>query len=1274
MVNKRLGTLFLLTVVVGLFANTNPTPSSHTSSPRPQSPSKVAPHFQNGSVSDVICDKEGDPWCTHCAGICPASELVETIESFYDLSSSNGAGTCSKQSALHATQQMDDLRTHWGVPECARKALQFVVALIPDPTHTHLSMFFDRQIDAIEEAVQEEGFLFDRAWLPWDARSPRESTDIKNQLLQQKYAKARERFPGLMIFRKAAPVDDEDFHNSLFVFVVGETPTGGINKTQFDNALSAILAIRQRRNSAPELEELRVLGPTFSGSLYSLMAELKKNSTRFLKIVVHSGTTSSWETIAWFQNYCCRPLNLEFMTFHESDCYILTRFLQFVRSEQYSSQRVAVLSEDETAYGNQLESTDAQSVRAGRCTSQTLSNSPPSSSVASPCDGSGDVLHLYFPREISQLRSAYQRDLKENTTPDSVGTRPPRSTLRSNLDDSGSDDDSVPTYSALQTPLSQESVLMGIVSHLRKNHIQFIVIQATNPLDTLFLSRYLRIAFPDARIVTVGADLLFQREVDDTRFQGILAVDSYSLIPGLVDESSATLSPSRLRRERVFPFSYSVGTYNSMLSLLSKTLDRTQSGAGTDGNGKCERGRPRHADVNYPPDLPEAPFAQYAWPRLAGKPLGQNPHSPPLWLTVIGRDGYWPVAILDSQPFLYEKPNLASNIHATKSTAQNSNIPSLHHLPFPWKILCSITIAIIVAYLTLILSGNIASPSETIACFANVKGPARNYILFVVDVILLILLLLLLWPAVRQTESGGDAYWNWLLGVTLLSLIVMGRGDLKRRGADRKARAFVITSIILIGIGLLLFAERDEPYLNLLVYRYIHITSGVSPLVPLFLLTCSVLWWAWYSLNGLGLLDQRRPRLPKRSHLGLTREDIVGVTISKMRLGGVSREANANLTTIMQPANSDLRIILPPMIVAIFCWLLFANSHPVQSLEGKWFDVAYSLMLLAVVFVLLCTVGRLLVTWMEFHLLLLALDRLPLRRGFKRLKGFAWKPIWRLGGMGMWDFFRLISRELETLNRFHNIGLDDRNLELAFEKLMQARKEMKDQYVADLNQRRTPVSWTQATRLRIQRYFALVIGKRISGIPRHVRLFFKLQKEFAATCGAALNYLSLKWDSEKTVAPSEPLHPSRERQINVGPQESPQIQLAEQFVCLAYLTFILSVLLRIRTLVMTVAGMYVFILLSFGSYPFEPKATFHVLMVLLLISSASIVGFVFAQMHQDATLSRITDTTPGELGIDFWIRLASFLAVPLLSLLSVQFPAITNFLFSWMQPALQAFR
>jgi len=35
------------------------------------------------------------------------------------------------------------------------------------------------------------------------------------------------------------------------------------------------------------------------------------------------------------------------------------------------------------------------------------------------------------------------------------------------------------------------------------------------------------------------------------------------------------------------------------------------------------------------------------------------------------------------------------------------------------------------------------------------------------------------------------------------------------------------------------------------------------------------------------------------------------------------------------------------------------------------------------------------------------------------------------------------------------------------------------------------------------------------------------------------------------------------------------------------------------------------------------------------------------------------------------VRLGMFVIVPLLSLLSVQFPEVSNFLFSWLQPALQ---
>src|SRR5512140_1299969 len=111
---------------------------------------------------------------------------------------------------------------------------------------------------------------------------------------------------------------------------------------------------------------------------------------------------------------------------------------------------------------------------------------------------------------------------------------------------------------------------------------------------------------------------------------------------------------------------------------------------------------------------------------------------------------------------------------------------------------------------------------------------------------------------------------------------------------------------------------------------------------------------------------------------------------------------------------------------------------------------------------------------------------------------------------------------------------------------------------------------------------------------------------------------------------------------------------------MVYLNFMLVVLTRIRTLVMCAAGTYVLLVLSFISYPFDPRPSFQTMMVVLLFIVTGLVGLVFAKMHQDTILSYITDTTPGELGSDFWFRIASFAAVPVLSLLAVQFPAINN--------------
>jgi hypothetical protein len=72
----------------------------------------------------------------------------------------------------------------------------------------------------------------------------------------------------------------------------------------------------------------------------------------------------------------------------------------------------------------------------------------------------------------------------------------------------------------------------------------------------------------------------------------------------------------------------------------------------------------------------------------------------------------------------------------------------------------------------------------------------------------------------------------------------------------------------------------------------------------------------------------------------------------------------------------------------------------------------------------------------------------------------------------------------------------------------------------------------------------------------------------------------------------------------------------------------------------------------------------------LAIISAGFI-MLFAQMHRNAILSRITDTTPNELGWEFYLRIITFGGIPVLTWLAYQFPQIGGSLYRILQPGLQ---
>jgi hypothetical protein len=134
------------------------------------------------------------------------------------------------------------------------------------------------------------------------------------------------------------------------------------------------------------------------------------------------------------------------------------------------------------------------------------------------------------------------------------------------------------------------------------------------------------------------------------------------------------------------------------------------------------------------------------------------------------------------------------------------------------------------------------------------------------------------------------------------------------------------------------------------------------------------------------------------------------------------------------------------------------------------------------------------------------------------------------------------------------------------------------------------------------------------------------------------------------------------------------VQAAEEFFVLPYVAFIQNILGRIRTIALGSLWLFLAATFAVASYPFQPLDMLGGMFLTVFLIFGGVSALVYAQMSRDATLSHITDTPPGALGWDFWARLATFGAGPLIGLLSTLFPSLTDFVFSWLQPSTQALK
>ena len=1230
-----------------------------------------------------------------------ASELEDTIQAYFGVPQEIPASLTTVKKPSDPRQLIDTL-LHWNVPERERRGLRFLIALLADPVHTQLGLPFDREIEAIQQAAQEQNYDFDRATMPWDSSEHRESTDFSKREQEAAEKAEREAFPGLMIFRPSVEPTNAGQTSTLFVFVVGESPTGGVNKKQFARALDIICAIKDdcKQSEDPKTkssslnasaillakpaappEPLMILGPSASGSLYSLQKNLDLNRKLIgnRRVYVFSGTQRASAPRSWFQ--LNKSQNVRFVPFQDGENRVIDHFVQFAASRGYDPGDIAVLSEDETAYGRAVSPPPRLPSHLKEEAGSSCSDYE--NQQASSRSNTQAGVTILFPRGISQFRAAYQKQIAQTGQPQgsSDALHP---ILPLDLAANGSNDDSVASYATTQSPLSQEAVMLGIVSRLHQCRPKFVILRASDPVDELFLLRYLRQSFPQGRVVVTAPDLLYARE-DDGLLHGVLAISAYPLVAGTDRYLTLPAGAQLPRSHHIFPSSSETGVYNAVVALLA--IEQNSSLGDSLFVNDPQRGL--H-------DLPAAPYSGYGafrdW-RLAqpcqsvqavSEGCNDEALAPGLSISILGRDGYW---LADAPP-----RDESSDLHQINAVAGAISSGVGPRTPTIWTFAYSVTLFVLLLHLYLIRTGNVLSGSEIRARFAVVEEPS--------------------WRRPRKPSSEKDsrdeilshrklrarllAYGTAALASIALLLVGARYALVERQEGKLVTLFFVLIPVAFtFAVSWSLHKQRGEPEVawvlfggiaflgldtflpltgptslitSLTAYRDIHLASGVSPLLPILFLIAALYCMVWFELHALAITDCRHPQMPHRDQLS---NDFYRVSEEDVTLLRYYAKSFSVPWRVFMPI---LCFLAPIVLLTID----FHHPHPVQTIEGKAYDTLYAGLLLLWLCLFMGCLSRFVVVWNECRRILGGLDALPLRDAFKNLKDFTWNLVWSPAGSALRDSFKFVSREIENLRHLQKaLHLTD----------VYSRSDIQLRWLAEVD---VEIKATFKLLGVAQQHYhesaeapkaGADSGKRSSeelGAPETPRdgftsqaaammdSFANLQHQLGKMAGVVLMKLLVpSWG--KVVSPV-----ASEVPPDIVEKKSACQLVAEEFVALVYANFLASVLLRLRSLVMEAICIYVCLLLSISCYPFEPNPAMFTLAVILILVMGVVIGYVYSQMHRDPTLSRLTSTPEGERGLDFWLQFLGAGAVPVLSLLAVQFPTISHFLMSWLQPALQA--
>lgn len=421
----------------------------------------------------------------------------------------------------------------------AGHGLDFLIALVPDPRDSGLTVNFDEALDAMQRGFAQSDYLMDRFWLPWtgDGKGYRQS-------------------PGLLLFRKRGRV--------AVVFLVGETPKRGIHREAFGQALDLIGDLQ---GLAAGDRSVGILGPSFSGSAESLRMALSawkrgelapaegggRPGLRF-RIATGSATAAGLErTFQGLADDFCRTV--------VPDTALQNAVFSFLSREMgWDPGKVALLIEADTAYGRSV-----------------LRKKP------RPHE---NLVLVQFPSHVSDLRNAWEKDAGKEPRKESIEDRlrSSRPALDLSLGDRSEPVDLVPTFSPLTTP-AKDLELSNLLETISREGIRYVGIVATDVKDRLFLADRIRRFSPDTVLFTFENSLLYAHpQVGETMDETLVFTSAPLFTEGAPWLPASIEAGGRQRRQ--FTGEYQQGVLQAVRWLLrSRGVSRPHAWIAAVGNG-----------------------------------------------------------------------------------------------------------------------------------------------------------------------------------------------------------------------------------------------------------------------------------------------------------------------------------------------------------------------------------------------------------------------------------------------------------------------------------------------------------------------------------------------------------------------------------------------------------------------------------------------------------------------------------------------------------------